>query len=114
MTGAQPFSFPLYLPDLCGLCDQKLRTFTKTHESWDTFPVHGGPCLRWFLTFFTGCADALVAYSRGRMRDRTETLTIGSRAPEFLLPAVNREGILSLSGFLSRGTLIVEFLRGTW
>jgi hypothetical protein len=48
------------------------------------------------------------------MQDRTETLTIGSRAPEFLLPAVNREGIFSLSGFLSRGRLIVEFLRGTW
>jgi hypothetical protein len=48
------------------------------------------------------------------MQDRTETLTIGSRAPEFLLSAVNRDGILSLSGFLSRGPLIVEFLRGTW
>ena len=34
--------------------------------------------------------------------------------PEFLLPAANRDGIVSLSGFLSRGTLIVEFLRGTW
>jgi hypothetical protein len=29
------------------------------------------------------------------------------------LAAANRDG-LSLSGFLSRGTLIVEFLRGTW
>jgi hypothetical protein len=48
------------------------------------------------------------------MQERTETLTAGSRAPEFLLPAANRDGILSLSGFLSRGTLIVEFLRGTW
>ncbi len=48
------------------------------------------------------------------MQDRTETLTVGSRAPEFLLAAANRDGILSLSGFLSRGTLIVEFLRGTW
>jgi hypothetical protein len=48
------------------------------------------------------------------MLDRTETLAVGSRAPEFLLSAANRDGILSLSGFLSRGTLIVEFLRGTW
>jgi hypothetical protein len=48
------------------------------------------------------------------MLNRTETLTVGSRAPEFLLPAANRDGIVSLSGFLSRGTLIVEFLRGTW
>lgn len=48
------------------------------------------------------------------MLDRTETLAVGSRAPEFLLSAANRDGILSLSGFLSRGALIVEFLRGTW
>ena len=45
------------------------------------------------------------------MSDRTETLAVGSRAPEFLLAAANRDGILSLSGFLSRGALIVEFLR---
>jgi hypothetical protein len=49
-----------------------------------------------------------------QMLDRTETLAVGSRAPEFLLPAANRDGILSLSGFLWRGVLIVEFLRGTW
>jgi thioredoxin-dependent peroxiredoxin len=48
------------------------------------------------------------------MSNCTETLTVGSRAPEFLLSAANRDGILSLSGFLSRGVLIVEFLRGTW
>jgi hypothetical protein len=48
------------------------------------------------------------------MQDHTETLQIGSRAPEFLLSAANREGIVSLSGALTRGPLIVEFLRGTW
>jgi hypothetical protein len=48
------------------------------------------------------------------MLNRTDTLSLGSRAPEFLLSAANRDGILSLSGFLSRGPLIVEFLRGTW
>jgi hypothetical protein len=48
------------------------------------------------------------------MQDRTETLALGSRAPEFLLLAANRDGLLSLSGLLSRRTLIVEFLRGTW
>ncbi|HEY1270527.1 MAG TPA: redoxin family protein [Terriglobales bacterium] len=48
------------------------------------------------------------------MQDRTETLQIGSRAPEFLLPAVNRDGITSLSGSLKRGVLIIEFMRGTW
>jgi peroxiredoxin len=55
-----------------------------------------------------------VLYIRNRMSDRTETLAAGSRAPEFLLSAANRDGILSLSGFLSRGALIAEFLRGTW
>jgi peroxiredoxin len=48
------------------------------------------------------------------MLDHTETLKIGDRAPEFLLSAVNREGITSLSGALTRGPVIVEFLRGTW
>jgi peroxiredoxin len=48
------------------------------------------------------------------MLDHTETLNIGDRAPEFLLPAANREGIVSLSGALAHGTVIVEFLRGTW
>jgi len=49
-----------------------------------------------------------------RMRDRTETLAIGSRAPEFSLSFANREGLFSLSGMLAQGTLILEFLRGTW
>lgn len=48
------------------------------------------------------------------MRDRTETLRIGSRAPEFSLPAANRSGTFQLSALLQRGTLVVEFLRGTW
>jgi peroxiredoxin len=48
------------------------------------------------------------------MLDHTETLKTGDRAPEFLLPAANRESIVSLSGSLSRGPVVVEFLRGTW
>jgi hypothetical protein len=48
------------------------------------------------------------------MQTRTETLQVGSRAPEFALEAANRRGVLTLSGFLQRGSLIVEFLRGTW
>jgi len=40
------------------------------------------------------------------MADRTDTLAIGSPAPEFLLSGANRDGILSLSGFLSRGVVI--------
>jgi hypothetical protein len=48
------------------------------------------------------------------MLDYTETLKVGVRAPEFSLEAANRDGILTLSGFLRRGLLILEFLRGTW
>ena len=48
------------------------------------------------------------------MQERTETLQVGARAPEFSLEAANRDGILTLSGFLRRGVLILEFLRGTW
>jgi hypothetical protein len=48
------------------------------------------------------------------MLDHTETLQTGMRAPEFALESANREGVLTLSGFLRRGVLIAEFLRGTW
>lgn len=48
------------------------------------------------------------------MLDHTETLHLGQRAPEFALEAANRAGVLTLSGFLRRGVLIAEFLRGTW
>ena len=48
------------------------------------------------------------------MKDRTETLEIGSKAPDFSLFAANREGMFSLGGFLAQGPLILEFLRGTW
>jgi peroxiredoxin len=48
------------------------------------------------------------------MQNRTDTLEVGSRAPQFSLAAANREGIFSLSGLLAGGKLVVEFLRGTW
>jgi hypothetical protein len=48
------------------------------------------------------------------VKDRTDTLEIGSLAPEFSLGAANREGVFTLDGFLQRGTVILEFLRGTW
>ncbi len=48
------------------------------------------------------------------MQSCTETLEIGSRAPDFSLGAANREGMFSLGGFLQHGALIFEFLRGTW
>jgi peroxiredoxin len=48
------------------------------------------------------------------MKDRTDTLEIGSKAPDFSLSAANREGMFTLGGFLAHGQLILEFLRGTW
>ncbi|MGA2337251.1 MAG: hypothetical protein WA383_10175 [Terriglobales bacterium] len=48
------------------------------------------------------------------MKDRTETLEIGSRAPDFSLGAANREGTFTLGGLLPQSALILEFLRGTW
>jgi hypothetical protein len=47
------------------------------------------------------------------MRDRTETLAIGSPVPEFALSAANRAGMFSLRELLGE-VLVVEFLRGTW
>ena len=48
------------------------------------------------------------------MQNRTDTLEVGSRAPDFSLAAANREGTFTLRGLLEQGTLILEFLRGTW
>jgi len=44
----------------------------------------------------------------------SENLSVGDRAPEFTLPAANREGKFTLAESLQRGPLILEFLRGTW
>jgi peroxiredoxin len=48
------------------------------------------------------------------MQNRTVTLGIWSRAPDFSLTAANHEGIFSLSSLRARGPVILEFLRGTW
>jgi len=48
------------------------------------------------------------------MKNRTDTLEVGSLAPEFSLQAANREGMFTLDGMLAQGTLVLEFLRGTW
>jgi len=48
------------------------------------------------------------------MQNRTETMGIGSRAPDFSLAAANRKETFSLSALRQRGPVIVEFLRGTW
>lgn len=48
------------------------------------------------------------------MKNITETLGIGSLAPNFSLPAANRNDTFSLKSLLSTGPVILEFLRGTW
>ena len=48
------------------------------------------------------------------MQNRTDTLEIGSPAPDFSLGAANREGTFTLADLLAQGALILEFLRGTW
>jgi len=48
------------------------------------------------------------------MKNVTDTLGIGSRAPEFRLAAANQPGEFALSEMLTRGSVGVEFLRGTW
>ncbi|MBV8894634.1 MAG: hypothetical protein JO266_22105 [Acidobacteria bacterium] len=48
------------------------------------------------------------------MQDRTQTLWVGSLAPDFSLPAGNREAEFSLRTLLEDGTVILEFVRGTW
>ncbi|HEX6908257.1 MAG TPA: hypothetical protein VF154_16700 [Terriglobales bacterium] len=48
------------------------------------------------------------------MKERTETLAVGERAPDFTLPAANRQGNFAASEMWQRGPVILEFLRGTW
>jgi peroxiredoxin len=49
-----------------------------------------------------------------RVKNCTDTLEIGSRAPDFSVEAANREGRFTLTALLAEGALILEFLRGTW
>lgn len=48
------------------------------------------------------------------MKNCTDTLEVGSRAPDFSLTAANRDGTFTLGGLLAQGAVILEFLRGTW
>ncbi len=54
------------------------------------------------------------------MKDRTETLGVGDRAPEFTLEAANTTEAaqvgqaVSLAQLIARVPVILEFLRGTW
>jgi hypothetical protein len=49
-----------------------------------------------------------------KVRSSTDTLEVGVRAPDFTLGAANREETFSLAKLRKGGTLILEFLRGTW
>ena len=60
---------------------------------------------------FCSCGYLTVDF---KMQNRTETLGIGSRAPDFSLTAANRSGNFSLSTLREHGAVILEFLRGTW
>jgi len=51
---------------------------------------------------------------RFKVKIRTDTLEVGSRAPDFSLEAANREGTFRLANLHASGPLILEFLRGTW
>jgi hypothetical protein len=103
---------------LCVLCGQKLLTAKaaeKTAEAAEKFLQHRDkPVPTMVPRVFHRLHGVTCGLQSNHMQDHTETLSVGARAPEFLLSAANREGILSLSGFLNRGTLILEFLRGTW
>ena len=48
------------------------------------------------------------------MTTETDTLRVGDGAPEFTLGAADHDRRYSLSELISRGPVIVEFLRGTW
>ena len=48
------------------------------------------------------------------LQNSTETLGIGSIAPDFTLPAANARDSFRLSEATARGPVVVEFLRGTW
>ncbi len=48
------------------------------------------------------------------MQNITETLGVGSRAPDFRLGAANSARIHTLAEWTSKGPVMLEFLRGTW
>ena len=50
----------------------------------------------------------------GGLQEQIRTLLTAQEAADRLVTAANRAGVLTLSGFLRRGVLIAEFLRGTW
>lgn len=53
-----------------------------------------------------------MAYSH--VQNTTDTLGIGSRAPDFRLTAVNTNKTYSLAELIADSPVILEFMRGTW
>jgi hypothetical protein len=76
--------------------------------------VHPVPRLLLFQNFTSLKVKSGCDFKYANMKDRTDTLEIGSKASDFSLSAANREGVFTLGGFLAQGPLILEFLRGTW
>jgi hypothetical protein len=58
--------------------------------------------------------ESIKANNVGKMQVYTQTLQVGSKAPDFTLRAANRNGEFTLNDLVTTGALIVEFLRGTW
>jgi len=84
------------------------RTFRQASRIPAQVASHGSAVLSAIVPRF------FLAYSRLRVRNRTNTLEVGLPAPEFSLSAANREGVFTLGGLLKGGSLVLEFLRGTW
>ena len=84
-------------------------------EEFAAFDFSAPPrCLLWFASTFRGCSGIFPALQSLKVKTSTETLQVGSRAPEFSLLAANDQDSFSLSDLLKRGPVILEFLRGTW
>src|SRR5262249_8639134 len=51
---------------------------------------------------------------RLEMADTTQPITPGMRAPDFSLPAVDREGTVSLASYRGQHPLLLAVFRGLW
>jgi len=72
------------------------------------------PWWNWKPAIINDAADVTDRGAKSKMKNQTETLSVSSPAPLFTLRAANLDGTFSLPDLISRGALIVEFLRGTW
>jgi len=48
------------------------------------------------------------------MDQHSSTLKVGDAAPDFTLAPANGNRAVTLSGLLTFGPVVIEFLRGTW